>query len=243
MPTGDPSPPVDLTGIELVVFDKDGTLIDFHAMWSGWTEDLVARLEAVTGRELAGALFPMFGYDPAIRQARPGGGLISTPMARLHDMTVATLIGEDVPAPEALAAVDVAWDAPDPVALAHPLVDLPALLDGLRRHGVRLAVATSDDRTPTVRTLEALGILDRFDAVVCADDDVASKPAPDPVLRACALVGVPPQRTAVVGDSPADIAMGVRAGAGLVVGVRTGIGGDADLVGAHVIVDSVAALG
>jgi phosphoglycolate phosphatase len=77
--------------------------------------------------------------------------------------------------------------------------------------------------------------------VVCADDGVANKPAPDPVLHLCAALGVPPSRTAVVGDSPADIAMGRRAGAGLVVGVRTGIGADADLDGADLVVDSVAA--
>ncbi len=31
---------VRLDGIDLVVFDKDGTLIDFGPMWSGWAETL-----------------------------------------------------------------------------------------------------------------------------------------------------------------------------------------------------------
>lgn len=133
-----------------------------------------------------------------------------------------------------------AWHAPDPVALAHPLVDLPALLGRLRADGRRIAIATSDDREPTVRTIAALGIERLLDAVVCADDGVPNKPAPDPVLHLCALLGVSVARTAVIGDSPADIAMGRRAGAGLVVGVRTGIGGDADLEGADLVLDSVA---
>ena len=39
-----PGGPTDrLAGIDLVVFDKDGTLIEFHAMWSGWAADLAGR--------------------------------------------------------------------------------------------------------------------------------------------------------------------------------------------------------
>ena len=233
---------VDLHGIDLIVFDKDGTLIDFHAMWSGWTEDLVRRLEAATGRDLQRSLNEMLGYDAVRRQATPGGGLISTPMARLHDMTLAVLLAEGIDPPTADAAMREAWHAPDPVALARPLVDLHELLGGLRGSGRLLAIATSDDREPTLRTLEALGIAGEFAAVVCADDGIASKPAPDPVLSVSGTLGVPVDRIAVVGDSPADMAMGRRAGARLVIGVRTGIGADPDLAGADRIVDSVAAL-
>ena len=211
-------------------------------MWSGWAEDLVARLEAATGRrDVRTPLFEMLGYDPATRRALPGGGLISTPMARLHDMTLAVLLAAGVPPRGAEQAMAVAWHAPDPVTLAHPLVDLHALLGHLRAEGRRTAIATSDDRGPTMRTLTALGIDALLDAVVCADDGVTNKPAPDPVLHLCAVLAVAPARTAVVGDSPADIAMGRRARAGLVVGVRTGIGADADLADADVVLDSVAA--
>jgi len=34
-----------LKGIDLVVFDKDGTLISFEAMWAGWARRLGARLD------------------------------------------------------------------------------------------------------------------------------------------------------------------------------------------------------
>jgi phosphoglycolate phosphatase len=49
------------------------------------------------------------------------------------------------------------------------------------------------------------------------------------VLHLCATVGLAPRRTAVVGDSPADLRMARAAGAGLTVGVLTGVGGRADL--------------
>jgi phosphoglycolate phosphatase len=211
-------------------------------MWSGWTETLVAELGAATGRDLEGPLFEMLGYDPVTRQARVGGGLISTPMARLRDLTVTVLVDAGVPPETAEAAVAGAWHSPDPVTLARPLVDLVSLLGRLGAGGRRLAVATSDDRAPTLATLAALGVAGHLAAVVCADDPVASKPSGDPVLYCCRLLGIDPARTAVVGDSPADMAMGRAAGAGLVIGVRTGIGRDGDLAAADVILDSVADL-
>src|SRR5579859_8241246 len=56
---------IDLSGYKLIIFDKDGTLIDFDAMWGGWVEALAARLETITGARLAQALFQSMGYDPA----------------------------------------------------------------------------------------------------------------------------------------------------------------------------------
>jgi len=39
---------VRLDGIDLVVFDKDGTIIEFGSMWSGWAVALVEGLVAAT---------------------------------------------------------------------------------------------------------------------------------------------------------------------------------------------------
>jgi phosphoglycolate phosphatase len=44
------------------------------------------------------------------------------------------------------------------------------------------------------------------------------------VLHLCEALGVAPARTAVVGDAPADLLMGRRAGAGLVIGALSGVG-------------------
>jgi phosphoglycolate phosphatase len=228
-----------LAGIDLVVLDKDGTLIDFHAMWRGWAESLADRLGAATGRPVREPLFAMLGYDATTGRVHTHGGLAATPMARLRDMTAAVLADAGVPPDQVRATMATTWDAPDPVGLAHPLADLPDLLARLRAGGRRVAVATSDDRDPTVRTLAALGIDGLIDAVMCADDGIVGKPAPDMVVTLCSRLGVAPERTAVVGDSPADIAMGRAAGAGLVVGVRTGVGTDADLAAADLVLDTV----
>ena len=213
-----------LVGIDLVIFDKDGTLIEFDAMWSGWAMDLAAALEGATGKPIEASLFSMLGFDPATGRVLPGGELAATPMARLRERTRELLVASGLIGRAADQALNQAWHAPDPVELARPIIDLGALLGRLRASGRRIAMATSDDRDPTERTLAALGVTNEIDAIVCADDGLAVKPAPDMVLHLCEALGVAPARTAVVGDAPADLLMGRRAGAGLVIGVLSGVG-------------------
>jgi phosphoglycolate phosphatase-like HAD superfamily hydrolase len=220
---------VRLDGIDLVVFDKDGTIIEFGPMWSGWAVALADGLRAATGRSVEVPLFEMLGYDAATGAVLPGGGLAATPMARLRERTGRVLVDEGLSQAESEVALAAAWHAPDPVALARPLTDLGALFGRLRAAGRRIAIATSDDRDPTEQTLAAFTLTGAVDALVCADDGIPVKPAPDMVLRLCAELGIEPGRTAVVGDSAADLRMGRAAGVGLVVGVLTGVGARSDL--------------
>jgi len=232
-----------LDGIELIVFDKDGTLIDFDAMWSPWVVELCGRLERVTGRPIADRLFGELGFDPVARRTIPGGPLAVLPMAVLRDAVADVVVRAGVEAKTAVAAVDAAWFVPDPVTAARPLADLPRLFAALHAKELRIAVATSDDHDPTARTLAGLGVAELVDVLVGADDGVARKPAPDMVLRAAAAVGVPVARTAVVGDSLADLEMGRAAGAGRVIGVLSGVSAREDLEPyADAVVNSVADL-
>ena len=234
---------VRLDGIDLVVFDKDGTIIEFGSMWSGWAVGLAEGLRVATGRSVEAPLYAMLGFDAGTGSILPGGGLAATPMTRLRERTRDVLMGLGLAQTEAERALGVAWHAPDPVTTARPLADLHALFGRLRDDGRRIAVATSDDRDPTERALAALDVADAIDAIVCADDGVEVKPAPDMVLYLCTALGVTPERTAVVGDSPADLRMARAAGAGLSIGVLTGVGARIDLAPlADAVIDSVGEL-
>ena len=147
-----------LAGIELIVFDKDGTLIEFDLMWGGWVDDIARRLEASTRLPLRDGLYEMLGVDPATGLVLWHGLMAATPMARIREAIEAYVAAAGAAEDAAMAAVEAAWYAPDPVGLARPVTDLPALLARLRVLVPRFAVATSDDRVPTERTLESLGI-------------------------------------------------------------------------------------
>ena len=232
-----------LDGIDLLVFDKDGTLIEFQLMWGGWVEELARRLEHAVGRQLRSGLYPLLGVDPATGRVHAHGLLAATPMSRIREVVQAYVVESGVAPARATAAVAEAWHAPDPVSLAAPITDLRALIARLRRRVGTFAVATSDDRNPTERTLAALGVADQMAAVVCADDGIRTKPSPDPVLHLCRLLSIPPGRTAVVGDSPADLQMARAAGAARTIGVLTGVGDRAALEPlADVVLGSIAEL-
>lgn len=90
---------------------------------------------------------------------------------------------------------------------------LPGALEfirDLKRHGVKVAVATASQNGRTV--LARLGIIDEFDAIVDGHSGCRSKPAPDLFLYAARELGVPPSRCLVVEDALAGIAAAELAG-------------------------------
>ena len=227
----------------LIIFDKGGTLIDFRGLWSAWIRELVRRLESITGLPMAGRLFRAMGFDPNSGRIDPTGRLATGTMADLRALTFDLLCQAGLSRRASDAAVETAWFAPDPVEQVRPLADLSELFTDLRARGIKIAVATMDDRAPTEATFAALGVESFVDALVCGDDGLPPKPAPDMVWAVCQATGVAPAQAAVVGDSVTDLEMGRAAGAGLIVGVLSGVTPE-DVLAPHadVLLESVAEL-
>jgi beta-phosphoglucomutase-like phosphatase (HAD superfamily) len=81
-----------------------------------------------------------------------------------------------------------------------------------RRGVVPMAVASGGHRALVIATLEALGISEWFDAVVCAEDYERGKPHPDPFLLAAARLGVAAGECVVFEDSNTGIEAAKAAG-------------------------------
>jgi phosphoglycolate phosphatase len=207
----------------LVIFDKDGTLIDFNYMWASWVTDLAQRLDSVTGLRISPSLFHSFGFDPASSRVSPDGPLATWSMSALKRLAIETMHYAGLDYNQAEKANQTVWRLPDPVKFARPLADLPRVFKTLSSGGVKTAIATSDDRAATEATLSGLGIAEYVDAVIGADDGLPTKPAPDVVLHLCHRLGIDPAQAVVAGDAVADLLMGRAAGVGLVVGVLSGV--------------------
>ncbi|MCR5015350.1 MAG: HAD family phosphatase [Ruminococcus sp.] len=86
------------------------------------------------------------------------------------------------------------------------------LLDYLKKHGVKLAVATATPRERALYCLGKISARDYFDAVICGDMIESGKPDPDIYLTAARELGLPPEQCAALEDSPNGIRAAHSAG-------------------------------
>ncbi|MGB0386662.1 MAG: HAD family hydrolase [Ardenticatenaceae bacterium] len=219
-----------LFDIDLVVFDKDGTLIDFHHLWGQkailWVEWLVERVKG--DDSLREALYGTLGYDSKIGRTINDSPLAVASMPKLYTIAAAVLYqhgvnwhkAEDVVQESLLVTID-ALPTHD---LVKPVGDVAGVCRRLRESNVQIAIATSDNRLPTEATLPLLGITEEVSLLVCGDDDLPNKPAPDALWHIGSQLGVEPAKMMFVGDTISDMLTGTNAGVGCRVGILGGAG-------------------
>jgi phosphoglycolate phosphatase len=204
--------------IRAVLFDKDGTLIDFRATWLPAYEAIVREM-AGADAALAHRLLATGGYDAASGEIDP-----TSPLAAGTNHEIATvwagILGRD-------DVTSFARDVNDRF-IAHArgtmvaTADLPALFGRLRDRGFALGVATNDSEVALHQQLMQLGIDDLVDFACGFDSGHGAKPGPGMVEAFARARGLPARAIAVVGDSLHDLDMARAAGAGLTIGVLTG---------------------
>ena len=116
-------------------------------------------------------------------------------------------------------------------------------LSELKTRGARLAVVTNKNISLTESVLEDLGLRHFFECVVGSETTPNPKPAPDPALHACAMLGVAPDQALFIGDASPDVGCARAAGCPIVVrrdGYNNGI--PAIELGADRVIDSITEL-
>jgi HAD superfamily hydrolase (TIGR01509 family) len=205
-------------GLRAVIFDFDGVLADTEPLHLAVYQEMVAARGATLTREDYYARYLGFddeGVFRALGEACDWG---------LGEPDVAELVVEKA------RRVDA--------ALARADVLFPGAADCVRRlAAVPLAIASGALRPEIERVLSRAGLRPLFAAVVAAGDAPRGKPAPDPYVRAAALLGVPPASCVAIEDSRWGIES--AKGAGLrCVGV-THTYPARELEGAHLVVRSL----
>ncbi len=228
--------------IEGVIFDKDGTLIDF----SHWGPLMVERAGALRKRfgldgGAARELSLILGVDPATGRTTPAIHRPREETERLSASFLSTVLG--IPEGEALHAVRETFAEVDKgfpwEKHLRPAPGARELLSRLKDAGGIVAVVTHDSTAPARRHLLYAGLLEYVDLVVGADRFAARKPDPEGILYACKILALPPSGMAVVGDSREDVEAGKAAGCSPVIGVLTGKGRGEDLQGADHVIDDL----
>ena len=84
----------------------------------------------------------------------------------------------------------------------------PGVIEGLqawKASGVKMGVVTNKPGMFTEALLDRMGLTDYFDVIVSGDTTANKKPHPEPILHACRLFNVRPDRNLHIGDSENDI--------------------------------------
>ena len=208
--------PSDLTAI---LFDKDGTIIDYDATWepvnrraaviaaagdAGLEAHLLAAcgLDAATGKTAGGSLFAAAtAAEIAEAMVEAGSALDAAGLTRMLDELFISAASSVV-----------------------PLADLRSLFPELATAGFALGVATSDSEASARISVATLGIADHVGFICGYDSGHGVKPEPGMLHAFCKAVGCAPRQVAMVGDNTHDLDMGRAAGAGAVIGVLSGTG-------------------
>jgi phosphoglycolate phosphatase len=211
-------------GIDLVVFDLDGTLIDSRRDLADATNALIEEyggtplsVEVVTAMVGEGAAVLVRRALRAARLDRVPEDALERFLAHYQErLTVHT----------------------------RPYPGIPEALAALRERGCSLALLTNKPHTPTIRILELLDLARWFSDVVGGDTAAGRKPDPAGLLQIIEHAQATPATTVLVGDSRIDVQTARRAAVRLCV-ARYGFGyreGEMGLRGEDVIVENPAQL-
>lgn len=182
-PRAEPAEPPE-GGLQAVLFDMDGLLVDTEPMWFEVESEVMARLG---GR-----------WSEADQQALVGGSL---------DRSVDYLLARaQRPQPREVVA---RWLTTGMVRLlaSRPVRVLPGaaeLLAEVVAAGLPYALVTSSEREIMDAVIAHLRVC--FPVTVCAQDVRHGKPDPEPYLLAAARLAADPVRCAALEDSPNGVA-------------------------------------
>ncbi len=223
-----------------VLFDKDGTLLDFNKTWSP-VYRIAAREFASGDADLANQLLENFGFD-AVRDRFLSGSLLAAGNNDEIALAWSALTGQPEQADRICERLNEIFQV-EGAKQATAVDELRETLNILKQSGLKLGVATADSYQGIINTLEPFDVLEAFDFLAGYDSGHGRKPGPGMVLAFCAEMQLEVGTVIVVGDNQHDIEMGRNAKAALCVGVLTGTSTREDLEAvADIVLDDISAL-
>jgi phosphoglycolate phosphatase len=208
------------SGIEAVLFDLDGTLIDS-------APDLGAAADQMrTDR----------GLPPLpLEQYRPMAGAGARGM-----IGVAFGLTPEDPGYNELREEFMANYERCMTARTYAFAGIPELIDQLMQRELVWGVVTNEIERFTLPLTGAMPLFATAGAIVGGDTTPHPKPHPAPLFEAARRLGMEPQRCLYVGDDERDIVAGLAAGMGTVAATYGYLGakGDVSAWGAHASINS-----
>ncbi|WP_019179237.1 HAD family hydrolase [Microbacterium yannicii] len=196
--------------LSAVLWDMDGTLVDTEPYWMAAETPLVESFGGTWSHEQALRLVGL-GLEDSARIFQDAG-------VRMSVEGIIDHLTDDVMGRLALTGVPFRPGARE-------------LLAGLREAGIKTGLVTMSMRRMATTVVDLIDF-DAFDVIIAGDDATRPKPFPDPYLQACQALGVTPEQTVAIEDSPNGLRSAVASGASVIgVPLMVSIAG----AGAHAV--------
>ena len=213
--------------IKAILFDKDGTLIDFNATFAPATA-LVIRELAAGDEEKARRLAKAVEFDLDKEEIDSNSVLVAGSLENITAQWADSVVGNSLE--DQTAVVDALY-VKYSIETVQAFPWLLSTLDALRADNLPLGIATNDSETAAKAHMARLELTDRFTHIFGYDSGHGAKPDPGMVTAFAEALSLPPKAVMMVGDSSFDLKAGRAAGA-VAVGVTSGHYGE-DILAPH----------
>ena len=221
-----------IDNIKMVIFDKDGTLIDVHHYWCSMIEFrakfFVESLESedIDKNALYNDLVDSMGIDLNTKKMKPEGPVGIKPRTFIINVAFETICKyisnyTKDKVIDIFAQVDE-YSKTKLQEIVTPLVGVRELLSSLKENNILCSIATTDLSTRADLAMEKLNLKDYFIDIAGADLVENAKPSPDLVNYIIKKNSLKLSDIVVVGDSMADLNMSKNANCRF-LGVESGL--------------------
>ncbi len=212
--------------IKAILFDKDGTLIDYDKSWMPLNHKGAMHI-AVGNQELAHKMLSNSGWSKEKNTALPDSILAAGTEIEILECWLELMPDNIKPFQQLSKEIHDLFllEIKNHVV---PLVDLHGLFKYLQGLGLKLGVASSDSQQGIEASLGGFNILPMCDFICGYDSGYGIKPTAGMVNGFCQVIDIGPSEVAVIGDNIHDLQMANAAGA-MAVGVLTGTSNHEDL--------------
>lgn len=178
--------------VDAVLFDLDGTLVETNIDFTSMKREMI---------------------DLAERYGVPQDDLLGRDILAIIDRLCEILVSNGHESPE--SARNEALSILREIEMKHSsdaaeIKPARKVIDALRERGIKVGIVTRNCREASVDSLDRTGI--HADLLLSRDDVTRTKPSPDHITEALALLGATPERSVMVGDHIMDITAGKAAG-------------------------------
>ncbi len=218
-----------IKNISLMIFDKDGTLMELHHYWSkmvGLRAEMICERLGLDDSHIKRIALEM-GADINTGRLRPGGpvGLKKREIVMQAAIDYLSAVGFDDTysmCTDVFKEIDEI-SSRDLSAFVRPIPGAEKLIRDISRKGCKVAIATTDRHERARLAMEFLGFVDALDVIIGADDVKMQKPDPEQIELILNAFGIARSNAVMVGDALTDVQMGTNARLQASIGLLTGL--------------------